>query len=56
MNFVDIKPCPLCGKAKRIVQSNNPIVAGVCEDCLNEQFDYTNLKQANFFCRTYNLP
>lgn len=51
-----VNKCPLCGKVGRIIKSNNPIVAGVCEDCLNSQFDYTSLKQANFFCRTYNIP
>ena len=51
-----VSKCPICGKIGKVVKSNNPIVPGVCDKCLNEQFDYSNLKQANFFCRTYNLP
>ena len=51
-----IAKCPICGKTGKIIKSNNPIVPGVCLNCLNDQIDYNNLKQANFFCRTYNLP
>lgn len=51
-----IAKCPICGKTGKIIKSNNPIVPGACLNCLNEQIDYNNLKQANFFCRTYNLP
>lgn len=51
-----IAKCPICGKIGKIINSNNPIVPGACLTCLNEQIDYNNLKQANFFCRTYNLP
>lgn len=51
-----IAKCPICGKIGKIIKSNNPIVPGACLNCLNEQIDYNNLKQANFFCRTYNLP
>lgn len=48
--------CPLCGKVGKIVKSNNPLVAGVCLKCLNDQIDYNNIKQADFFCQSYNLP
>lgn len=48
--------CPFCKRVKILLKSNNPIVAPVCEDCLNEQIDPNNLKLANFFCRTYNIP
>lgn len=51
-----IAKCPICGKIGKIIKSNNPIVPGACISCLNDQIDYNNLKQANFFCRTYNLP
>ena len=51
-----IAKCPICGKIGKIIKSNNPIVPGVCDKCLNEQIDFNNLKQANFFCRSYNLP
>jgi hypothetical protein len=48
--------CPICGKIGTIVKSNNPLVKGVCVSCLKQQIDIHNLKQAEFFCRTYNLP
>lgn len=53
-SFVD--KCSICKKTKTVIKSNNPLVAPVCSDCLNEQLDYNNLKQANFFCKTYNIP
>ena len=53
-SFVD--KCPICKKTKTVIKSNNPLVAPICSDCLNEQLDYNNLKQANFFCKTYNIP
>lgn len=48
--------CPKCGKLGEIIISNNPIVPGVCIYCLNKEIDYTDLTQADFFCRSYNLP
>jgi len=53
-SFVD--KCSICKKTKTVIKSNNPLVAPICSDCLNEQLDYNNLKQANFFCKTYNIP
>lgn len=53
-NYLD--KCSLCKKTKTIIKSNNPLVTSICGDCLNEQLDYSNLKQANFFCKTYNIP
>lgn len=49
--------CPKCGRlADAIIFSNNPIAPGLCLDCLNREIDYKNLEQADFFCRTYNIP
>ena len=48
--------CPKCGRLVEIIPSNNPIVPGICGNCLNNELDYTNIKQADFFCRTYNIP
>lgn len=48
--------CPLCGKMSEIIYSNNPLVPGLCEKCVTDALDGSDLKQADFFCRTYNLP
>ena len=50
-----IGKCPKCGKLAEIIISNNPIVAGVCLNCLKRELDPSKLEQADFFCRTYNL-
>jgi hypothetical protein len=36
--------------------SNNPIAEPVCFDCIKKELNPKNLSQADFFCRTYNLP
>jgi hypothetical protein len=51
-----VNKCPKCGKLSEIIYSNNPLVPGICEKCLKESLDASNIKQADFFCRTYNLP
>lgn len=56
MSLLRIGKCPLCGKLVEILPSNNPIVGGACPDCLFKQINPKNLEQANFFCRTYNIP
>lgn len=48
--------CPKCGRLAEIVPSNNPISPGICGKCLAKELDASNLKQADFFCRTYNVP
>ena len=53
---INVGVCPLCGKRTQLIQSNNPIVASVCGECLNKEIDRKSLKQANLFCRSYNLP
>lgn len=56
MALTRIGKCALCGKLVEILPSNNPIVGGACPDCLFKQVNPKNLEQANFFCRTYNIP
>ena len=48
--------CPKCGKLSEIIYSNNPLVSGICEKCISDNLDASDLTQANFFCRTYNIP
>ncbi len=48
--------CPKCGKLAEIIFSNNPLVPGICLNCIDNELDYNNIKQADFFCRTYNIP
>lgn len=50
------KRCPNCGQLKLVINSNNVISPGICEDCLNKAIDYKDLKAADYFCRTYNIP
>ena len=52
----EIGKCPKCGKLAEIIISNNPLVPGICEKCINAELDPANVKQADFFCRTYNIP
>ena len=32
-----VDKCPFCKRVKNLLKSNNPIVAPICEDCINEQ-------------------
>ena len=48
--------CPQCGNIHYVVPSNNPLVKGVCINCLNETLDVSRVDHFEFFCRTYNLP
>lgn len=48
--------CPCCHSYKELLPSNNPIAASICLDCIQQQIDPSNLEQADFFCRTYNIP
>lgn len=56
MSILKIGKCAVCGKLVELLPSNNPIAAGVCLDCLAKQINPKNLEQANFFCRTFNIP
>ena len=51
-----VERCPKCGRIGEIIFSNNPIVPGICAKCINAEFDPGKLTQADFFCRTYNIP
>lgn len=48
--------CSKCGSTQSIVPTNNPLFCGLCDTCLKELVDYTDLKQVDFWCRTYNIP
>jgi hypothetical protein len=54
--FYEVQKCSRCGKVAKVIRSNNPLVPGLCLSCLQEEIDYNNLKQAQFFCQTYNFP
>lgn len=56
MSILKIGKCALCGKLVETLPSNNPISGSACLDCLVKQINPKNLEQANFFCRTYNIP
>ncbi len=55
MNFKKDK-CPKCGKHNIILPTNNPIVPGICNYCISTTLKYNDLIDADFFCRTYNIP
>ena len=48
--------CAVCGANTTLIPSNNPIVPDTCAKCIEAKFDLKNLEQADFFCRTYNIP
>lgn len=48
--------CAVCGANTTLIPSNNPIVPHTCVKCIEANFDLKNLEQADFFCRTYNIP
>ena len=48
--------CPKCGKLAEIIYSNNPLVPGICDKCISSSLDASDIKQADFYCRTYNIP
>lgn len=56
MSILKIGKCASCGKLVEILPTNNPIGGNLCLDCLFKQINPRNLEQANFFCRTYNVP
>lgn len=56
MSILKIGKCASCGKLVEILPTNNPIGGNLCLDCLFKQINPKNLEQANFFCRTYNVP
>ena len=56
MSILKMGKCALCNKLTEILPTNNPIGGSLCLDCLIKQINPKNLEQANFFCRTYNIP
>ena len=56
MKRTSLKKCPKCGKLGLVLTSNNPISPGICLECLQNFIDYKDLKAADYFCRTYNIP
>jgi hypothetical protein len=56
MSILKIGKCAVCGKLVEILPTNNPITGGACLDCIIQQINPRNMEQANFFCRTWNIP
>jgi hypothetical protein len=48
--------CPICGKTEKLIISNNPLTQPIGISCVEKHIDLKNLEQADFFCRTFNLP
>ena len=48
--------CAICGANTTVFNSNNPLVGHACPRCIAAKIDLKNLEQADFFCRTYNVP
>lgn len=52
-----IGKCQRCGQIGEFVKSNNPLVDdSICFDCIKKTLHYNDLKDADFFCRTFNFP
>lgn len=45
-----------CGPNATIVPSKNPLIPDICIEKVQGLLDYNNVEDADFFCRTYNLP
>lgn len=56
MKVTSSRKCPNCGQIGLVINSNNVLSPGICESCLNKLVNYKDLKAANYFCRTYNIP
>lgn len=48
--------CAICGANTALIPSNNKLVPSACPRCIEARIDLKNLEDADFFCRTYNLP
>lgn len=51
-----IGKCPVCGVNHTLIPSNNKLVAPTCISCVIEQLNYNDAIDANYFCRTYDIP
>jgi len=47
--------CPKCGLNATLMYSHNPGAVPICFSCIEDAYDYTNLKDVNIFCRTFDL-
>lgn len=56
MTYTSTKKCPKCNTLGVVVNSNNPLVAGLCKDCLKKLVNCKDLVSADQFCKTYNIP
>lgn len=56
MKVTSSRKCPNCGQIGLVINSNNVLSPGICESCLKKLVNYKDLKAANYFCRTYNIP
>lgn len=56
MKITNTRNCPCCKTIGKIINSNNPIQPGICQECLNKHIDIYDLNKADFFCRSYNIP
>lgn len=48
--------CAICGANTALIPSNNKLVPSACPRCIEARVDLKNLEDADFFCRTYNVP
>lgn len=48
--------CPMTGREDTLIFSNNPLAIPVGIKYIENTIDLTNLVDADFFCRTYDLP
>lgn len=52
----DVRMATGCGPNATIVPSKNPLIPDICIEKVQGLLDYNNVEDADFFCRTYNLP
>jgi len=45
-----------CGPNATIVPSKNPLIPDICVEQVQSLLNYNDVEDADFFCRTYNLP
>lgn len=48
--------CPICGKKELLIHSNNPLVSDIGVNCVAEKINLKNLEDADYFCRTMDIP
>lgn len=55
-NKNDARKSTGCGPNATIVPSKNPLIPEICIENVQSLLSYNNVEDADFFCRTYNLP